>query len=138
MVDNTTDKSQWNLSQVYLFGIYNDCLRPAHTMLSKNLPDRCFDYFKLARAKLDSVFNDDEKAQLDQLDEDIFFAIKEWIVARESICGGFDDDPIKKVNLYDKTIKAKKKIEHYNSLLLKFMDKYDLLLKRQEDKSKIN
>lgn len=136
-MEEYSDKSAWNLSQLWLQGINADLIR-AHTYFSQGKPNLSFIFFKVAKMKLLPNLKKDEREVLAKMEVEISPKIKRWEIANAELSRGFHtpEDKIRlTAQLRDMALSS---LEAYNEALLDFMEKYHLLLKKESDKTKIN
>lgn len=133
MVDVLTNKSDWNLTEQLLFQV-DRLLVSANTAFIGGHIDKCFINLKAVKMRVISLFSDGERKNLTELEEKINRQL-DYLNFTASSVGGFGKLP---KEYYFKRRQTRELVEEYNNLLFDTMERYDLLLRKKKDRTRLN
>lgn len=128
--------SAFNLTQWWLLEI-NKCLTNAHNNYANHKPKECYYWLKTAKLKFVSNLTTQERAKLRILERKAADKIQAYQSARLK-SEGFKSLLEKQKIMGRLHNEALDVCEDYNEALLDLMEKYQLLLRKKEDKTRIN
>lgn len=137
MSSETTDKSAWNLSQMWLQGLNLSIIRAHEAFRLKN-PRGALDNFRITSMKFISNLNPEERIKLKLKGKEVAQKVLQWEEAAAKSKSGFITAHQKFLLTTVPLNIALDSIEEYNDMLLDLLEKYDLLLKKQRDRTRIN
>jgi len=137
MVEETTNKSAFNLAAMLVQDMHLSLMR-ASQCFAINDPSGCVKHLKICYMRFVQNLNAEERKSMKEIEAKTGKHIAAYSLAK-SKTGPYAFDPKKCFEIIHEPLQqAMAAVELYNEKVLDMMEKYDLLLKKSRDRTRIN